>query len=252
MAKRLVMVRPLPFTIASSANMTNSANLLTATPKEAATLANNTLPNVVLDLGASVSIDSFFIGYLSRPLDALSVLADNANPPTTVVQASFAPVATSSLYTPVYHHPVVLAAPVTARYVKLSLDTAAGADTTAGVICVGKSVQPSWGHEYGSGRPIEDTGNVERLFDGGFGKYDGVVAGGYQWTFGDLSDAELTALFALAKDRGQTREILVIEDPDQTDGLNERTHWGIFDRLETYERQVPGASRYSFKVRDWA
>lgn len=250
MAKRLCMIRPLPFTITASSNIANVANVLTPDPKEVATITAGLTATIDIDLGAIMNIDTGFAGYLSANITNLSIQYGTVSPTTTYLATPFGG-QNSALVSPDYHRPYVAAAPVSARYMRFGLvsPTVAG---TVGIIAAGLAVQPAWGHEFGAGRPIEDTGSVDRLFSGGFGIYEGVRVGGYQWSFGDLSDAEVASLYALARDRGQTRSVLIIEDPDQTDGLNERTHWSLFDRLEAYERQVPGASRYAFKVRDWA
>ena len=117
---------------------------------------------------------------------------------------------------------------------------------------MGRSWQAEWGHEWGAGRFIEDTGTAERLFGGGFGIDEGVAAGGYQWTFGDLQPAETEALYQLVKERRTTRTVLVVEDPEQSPGLNERIHWGLFRKLEPFERADPLNTKWSLSVGDWA
>jgi hypothetical protein len=52
---------------------------------------------------------------------------------------------------------------------------------------------------------------------------------------------------------GKHGSILVVEDPDQAaTGLNERVHWGLFDKLESYERIAPGATKWTLRIEDWA
>jgi hypothetical protein len=252
MAKRLAIVRPLPATISTvGANLTALTNLATPNPREAMSFtAAGGAWSFDLDLGALKTIDSLFLGYM---LAAQPITFDLG---TTLGGAQVASIAVvpqaSDLYDPRYHAVHVAAAPLAGvRYVRVKTPAAPIADGSAGAVAVGLAFQATWGHEYGAGRPLEDTGIAERLFDGSFGIQDGARIGGYQWTFGDLTDAEVSALWALVKDRGNTRSVLVIEDPDQIAGLNERTHWGLLDRLDAYERQLPGASRYSFKIRDW-
>lgn len=250
MARKIAIVQPLAFTITGSTNVTNVSNLLTADPKEAATITSGTTGTVDIDLGSNQSIDSALAGFLSSNITNLTVTYGTVTPTDSTLAAAFGG-QSSVLKAPTFHRPFVANASVTARYLRFSIvsPTSAG---TVGVLAVGLSVPITWGHELGGGRPIEDTGNAERLLSGGFGIYDGVRVGGYQWTFGDLFDTEVEALYGLSRDLGQTRSVLVIEDPTQSSGLNERTHWGLFDRLETYERGLPGASKYAFKVRDWA
>lgn len=250
MAGRLAMIRPLPFTISGSFGATNTQNLLTPDPKEVATFVTGATRTVDIDLGAAVSVDSFYAGFVGGGATQLRMRGGLAAANEFLIVNAVVP-QSSTRVVPDIHLPYVADAPVTARYLRFEI-TPGATDATVGVIAAGLSVQPTWGHEFGAGRPIEDTGTAERLFSGGFGIYEGVRVGGYQWSFGDLSDAEVQALYALANDRGMTRSVLVIEDPTQSAGLNERVHWSLFDRLEAYERQVPGASRYAFKVRDWA
>lgn len=250
MARIISIVRPLPYSLAGSSNMGTTNNLLTPDPKETASVTAASAGALDIDLGAVFSLDTIFVGYASSNLGALTVTYGTTVPTTSTLVTSLAS-QSSSLVVPDYHRPFVNTTPFSARYLRFSFASAA-AKATFGILAVGLSVPLTWGHEFGSGRPIEDTGNVDRLFGGGFGIQEGVRVGGFQWTFGDLSDAEVEALFAVAKDLGNTRSVLVVEDPTQSSGLNERVHWGLFDRLEPYERQVPGASRYGFKVRDWA
>jgi hypothetical protein len=230
--------------------LTAVSRLLTPNPKESVVIGGAVADaNIDIDLGAVKSIDTLFLGYVS-PGMSLSMNYGVAGVGEASVPGGTYTLRASELFSPSYHLPVVLSAPISARYIRFLIATPAAG--FLGTIAAGLSFQATWGHEYGAGRPIEDTGSVERLKDGSFGIDEGVAVGGYQWTFGDLTDVEVQKLYAIARDRGQGKSVLVIEDPDQTDGLNERTHWGLFDKLEPYERLMPGASRYAFRIRDWA
>lgn len=116
---------------------------------------------------------------------------------------------------------------------------------------LGLSFQTEYGEERGGGGIIEDTGTVERLFGGGFGIDEGVATTGYQWTFGDLQDAERRQLFQIVKRLRTTRSFLMVENPAQTDGLNERIHWGNLRKLEAYERIDPRNSKWALSMWDW-
>lgn len=245
MAKKLAIIRPLP--IVTISGFANASRLLTPDPKEAMSMTAGAVI-LSLDLGVAQLVDTFFLGYVAAGTTLGVTYGVAAHDEATAFNTS--PIQGSELVSADCHLPFVIAAPVNARYVKFYIGSPANGK--AGVIAVGKSFQANWGHEYGSGRPVEDTGSVERLLSGGFGINEGVRVGGYNWTFGDLDDSEVQKLYAISRDRGVTRSVLVIEDIDQTFGLNERTHWSLFGKLEAYERQVPGASRYSFTVRDWA
>jgi len=253
---RIAIVRP----IAPVAISAGRERLLTPNPKEAYTSAAIGIgsgTNVGLDMGAAVSLDSFFLGFTDVPASTtLTVHTIAAMGGAVTALVADRPIAHSNLFSPRRHALAIAPAPVAARYWRLSLYNNTGAAIpagfTMGVLAVGKAFSPTWGHEWGAGRPYEDTGSAERLFGGGFGINDGVLASGYQWTFGDLSDAEREQLHAIVMDRRGTRSALVVEDPDPTDGLNERIHWGLFDRLEPFERVQAGLTRWNLKIRDWA
>lgn len=259
MTKSLIIMRPLALS-----NVVNFANLgdddllalQTPNPKEIALadIANDSAAGLGADLGAVASLDTFLLGFTNAPAGTTQIEVYTAT-------AAFEPIGLqgtavvieSTLVSPVRHAFVQLAAPVASRYWVILLRNATGGtiSMSIGVLAVGRAFQCALGHEWGAGRQIEDTGTAERLIGGGFGIDEGVTVGGYGWTFGDLTNAELSDLYALVRAIGQTKTVLVVEDPDQTAGLAERIHWGLFDRLNAYERLIPGASRWEFKIRDW-
>lgn len=265
--KSLAIIEPItPTAIASAA--TTPANLLTPNPKEVISFApGNVAVNVDVDLGAVYSVDSFFLGFLSPLLGGnfaqtgdgprIAISGGAAGYADAVLAANFNPFVTTAtgVASPIERHSFTqLAAAVNARYIRFAVTSeTAGINFTAGALAIGKAWQTTWGHEWGAGRPIEDTSDVERLFGGGFGINEGSTAGGYQWTFGDLTDQEVRDLYAMARRLGVHKSCVVVEDPDNaTVGLNERTHWGLFDKLEPYERLTVGATKWAFKIRDWA
>lgn len=245
---KLAIVRPFPLN-ALGGTMPNVARLLTPDPKEAAIDAAGGARTIDIDLGLVRTFDTIFLGFLGSfnfTLSYGSAGYAEVNLANTLRSDLIAP----ELADPIRHAVAVLAAPVNGRYIRISGAFPAG--FTIGVLAVGLSFQAFWGHEWGAGRPVEDTGTAERLIGGGFGINEGVRVGGYQWTFGDLTDAETRQLYTIARDRGTTRSVLVVEDVDQSVGLHERVHWGLLDRLEAYERTHPGNTRWNLRVRDWA
>lgn len=249
MSKLITLLRPLPVASATGSGITGASRALTPDPKEAAFWTGGA-GSITLDLGVSRSIDSVFTGYTGPANMTVETSADGSGftalPGATLRSDDVAP----DLFTPIYHAFAIASAPVSARYVRISGNFTA--NTPLGVVAIGKAFVPTYGHEWGAGRPIEDTGTAERLIGGGFGIEEGVRAGGYQWTFGDLSDDETRALYAFFRDRGATRSFLCVEDPERTAGIHERIHWGILSRLDAYEREARNLNRYSFSIRDWA
>ncbi len=250
---KLMILRPYALgNINSAPAVANLSRMLTPDPKEAVFLPAGNI-SINFDIGSVATVDTLFLGFTGSAAWTASYSVEGVNftavPGGSVLRSDLV---APYLWSPVRHAIAVLPAAVTARYITISSAAALPANFPISILAVGNRLQSFWGHEWGAGRPIEDTGTAERLFGGGFGINEGARVSGYQWTFGDLTDQEMLDLFALAKDRGTTRPVLVIEDPDQTVGLHERIHWGLLDRLEAYERTHPGNTRWNLRIRDWA
>jgi hypothetical protein len=258
MTKPLIIVRPIPATLTNGGNFdaTDLVNIATPNPKEVAFVAGIAVSGGFVlraDFGVAVTLDTVFFGFtnLSGPSYVNAYTCNAAY--VDQVQLGISEIVNSTLTPPINHGLVHAPTPRTSRYWNFYLVNNSGgaSDIQVGVFAAGLSFKCALGHEYGAGRQVEDTGTAERLIGGGFGIDEGVTVGGYGWTFGDLTDAELSSLYALVRGIGQTKSVLVVEDPDQTAGLAERIHWGLFDRLNAYERLIPGLSRWEFKIRDW-
>jgi len=209
-----------------------------------------------IDLGVAMPVDSVYVGYhnsvATNQMIALQTLGNFADLPinaTVIEPTSLIPL---GLGLP-YHSFMRAEGPSVGRYWRFIIrNRGDNPPLTVGVLALGLTWQAQFGHEWGAGRTIEDTGSSERLFGGGFAIDDGVAAGGYQWTFGDLQPDEVRRLYQIVKDRRTTRSLLVVEDPDQTDGLNERIHWGLLRKLDAYERLDPLNTKWSLQIGDWA
>lgn len=221
--------------------------LLTPDPKEAF-FSSGTSVTVGLDLGASYSLDNFFLGFLSANVTAVTVFTGASLGALTTNQGAMNLGPTTARRR---HAWLKLGSPVSSRYVSFSVAASAGG-WTAGVAVAGLALQPTWGHEWGSGRMVDDRSAKQPLFGGGYAIERGARVPGWQWTLGDLTDAELATAFDLLQDVGQSGPVLVSEDPGAAQpALNENIHYGLFDKLEAYERQSPGQSRMSFRLLEW-
>lgn len=245
----LALIRPYPIA-AVGGNMTGASRLITPDPKEAAISVGGT-QTIDIDLGASRSIDTLFLGYLGPGTTVgdtftvqYGVAAYDESTATGIM------VAASDLLTPVKHAVRIYDAPFSARYIRLSKGMGAG--SPIGVFAASLAIRPQYGHEFGAGRTVTDTGTAERLQGGGFGINPGAIVGGWRFTLGDLQPAELTAMWALMRDRGQTKSLLIIEDPDQAGSLSDRCHWGLMTKLEAYERIDPMNTRWNLEIGDWS
>jgi hypothetical protein len=243
----MIVFNPLPMAaVTSPAGYTGGDNLLTPDPKEVAvTMLGPGVGSFDIDMGAAVTIDTLLLGGLSAG-NYLYAFASATGMGTGITTLAFPGGPTNAAP----YGFLKLAQPVTSRYFRIQAGTSV-ALFTLGVIALGLSFQPTHNREWGGGRLLIDTGSKERLLGGGFGIGRGVRKAAYRWTFGDLLDAELDALWNLALDRGETSAIVVVEDPAETVGLGNRIHYGLFDRFEAFERQNPSQTRWALSVEDW-
>lgn len=245
------LVNPLPMAITAPANIVGAARLATPEPKEVAVAGD--LPgnwSIVVDLGSAQLIDTVAVLFLRG--DDPSVVCyyglDN------VWQQQFAPNAAAlpTLASDQRRDRVMtVPAPVRARYVGIGRERASASRVELGVIVIGRAFRPQWGGEWGGGVGLADTGQVTRRRDGGFAIDSGTAAPTLQWIFGDLSDDERRQLFAIVQDRGETKPLLAIEGGDGGPTTSEEVHWGLLTRIEAYERQAPGMTRWSMRFQDW-
>lgn len=249
----LAILRPLPVAAITASRGAGVARLLTPSPRETwVDSAVGSLATIDIDLGAAVAIDTLFLGTTKATLATTWSVSSGVAGPTEVAWATPPALAVpASIATRPTHGLAMLAAAIPARYVRVVVNQPVGAPAMqAGVLAIGAALRPHWGHEWGGGRGISDLSTKTKLPDGGFGVGRGARRPTWQWTL-DLTSAEREALYAIAFDLGESAPLLVIEDPDRTPGLAERIHWGLFDRLEAYERRSSGSTRWSFRIEDW-
>jgi hypothetical protein len=246
--KALRIVEPMSFTAGASAGWVGPDRLQSASPKEATVYPAGGTGYLGIDLGSARSLDTVVVGYVSRT-DTIHI--DMGNVGGNVYSADV-PVAPTFVGAP-YHFLVAIDNPLSVQFINISApgSSSFAAGVSIGVFAAGLSFKTQWGQEWGAGRPIEDTSAVERLFGGGFGRDLGAIVGGYQWTFGDLQEIERKKLYGVARRLGSSRDVLVIEDPEAGDDLGDRIHWGIFQKLNTYERLNPKDTKWSLQIGDW-
>jgi len=243
----LAIVRPYSI-VATSGTLTGAPLLATPDPKEAA-VATGGGGTIDIDLGAVQLIDTLFLGYTNAAAGSTATVRYGTGGPSEQDGGTIA-AAESDAIEPRRHFLRMFDTPFSARFLRISGNFAVG--TVVGTVAAGRAFRPTYGQEYGGGRAVTDTGTVSRLFGGGFSIDEGARAGSWAWTLGDLTGDEVRALYALQLDRGSSRSVLVIEDPDAGPGLNERIHWSLFSRLDRYERLDPLNTKWGFQVDDWA
>jgi hypothetical protein len=241
----MLMAKMLFGTASSVSNGTGAANVLTPDPKEVWAAPGSGNQSVNIDMGAAVTMDTFFVGFIGGTVTSVGLFtATGLGTGTSFVQdLVLGPAGIQR------RHAFLKRAAVTSRYWTFSLF---GAPSSVGIVAMGSAIQPTWGHEWGSGRQPIDTAQISQLRGGGFAVEPGAVKGSWQFTLGDLTDVDLKALWAMTLDIGIHSPVLAMEDPALTgQDMNDALHYGLLDRPEVYERQYPGSSRWSFRVEEW-
>lgn len=246
----LVLASPLPVAAITASRGGGAARLLTADPREAFVDGFVGTPVTIrVDLGASVPVDLIFLGFTNAVAGTTWSARADVGLPTERLLFAATPLAVLG---GARVHGLAMLDAVSVRTIDLTIQQPVGAaGFTAGVLTVAKAFQPTFGHEWGGGRGLLDLAPRTRHADGGFGIGDGIRKATWQATLGDLSDAELATMWALARAHGETRPLLVIEEPSRTTGLADRIHWCVFDRMEPYERRSKGRTRWGVRFEDW-
>lgn len=245
----LAIIQPMAIA-AIGGSLENVGRLLTAPPKEAAVTTGGAR-TIDFDLGSARSIDTIMLGHTNGVSAASFTASYGTAAYTTTALPNLVNAHSRGADGLVKRHFIaVYDAPITARYIRLSV-AALPAGFYAGTMIVGKAIRPQYGHEYGGGRSVTDTGSVTQLVGGGFGVSEGARVGGWQWTMGDLTDAETDALYIMQLLVGTTKPIVVVEEPSSADGLNERVHYGLLSRLEAYERRESADTKWSMRINQW-
>ncbi|WP_327752914.1 hypothetical protein VVT58_15580 [Sphingobium sp. SJ10-10] len=247
----VLIVKPLPIAAAPVVAGSGADNLRSFDPNEA-WIAPSTAPVTVdIDMGAAVTVDSFYLGYTNAAVAATWTIASGTGLGTGLaVIKAVGPMRAADSEGPRHHAFARLAEPVTARYFRLTLTQAGATALYAGALVIGSAFEKH--RELGGGRTPVDTGTRQDLPGGGFGTGDGVVKAAFSCSFVDLTDAELARLWSIAKDRGLRKPVLLVEDADTPVGLNDAIHYGTFDRFQAYEETDPDAARWACAHVEWA
>lgn len=253
----ILILAPAAISAIAVSRGSGGANLLTASPKEAWVDSTvGTAVDIDIDFGAAIPVDTVCLGYVTPPdAGAVWTITGGAAAYTTItLKAAGALRAVDSAgQSPAMTHAFWTGAAATIRYLRLSVTQPAGQPVlSAGVVMAGAAFVPTLNKEWGAGRGVIDTGSATQLIDGGFGVNEGARKGSYSWTLGDLSIDEADALYTLLLGVGETRPVLVVEDPAATTGQRNRIHYSRFAGLKKYERRNPKQTRWDFQVEDWA
>jgi hypothetical protein len=253
---KMIILSPAAVSAIAVSRGTGADNLLTPDPKEVwADTTVNSAVNIDIDFGAARAVDTVFLGHVQAPAAGATwtITGGTGSYTASTIKASGAlraPDAAGQF--PAVSHGFWHGESISIRYLRLALFQPSGSPPLqAGVAMAGAAFTPAYNKEWGSGRRVVDTGSVTPLPSGGFAVVEQARKAAWYWTLGDLTADEVEALHALALDRGETRPVLVVEDPAQTAGLRHRLHYGLFERLRQYERRNVAQTRWEFGIEEW-
>jgi hypothetical protein len=261
----LIILAPIAASSVAISRGAGGDRLLTSDPKEAwFDSAVGSAVTLTLDLGSVQSVDSLFLGSSNAADAATWAISSGVAAPTET--SWIAATRMSAPYRRIgkprmsfFRRGSIVAgafvtAPISARYIRATLIQPAGSPPlTIGNMAAGLAFQPLYGNEYGSGRATIDTGNREGLVGGGFGALIGVRKKAWSGQLGDLLDAEVDRLDDIFEDKGSTIPIVFIEGTEEIASVpqQEQIHWGLFQKLEAYERQAPAVTRWAISIEEW-
>lgn len=150
---------------------------------------------------------------------------------------------------PRYHSLALLPAPVSAQTVRLHLTQPEGAaPLQAGILMVGKRFEHPY--EFKAGRKPIDLSERVDLSSGGFGFGRAAIKSSFRFTFSDLDDTELEALWNEVMMVGTSAPVMMVEGGEGAVSHNQ-LHYGVFERFEPYEREDPADTRWALSMTDW-
>lgn len=244
------IVPPLGIASITASNGTGAANLLTSSPREVWRAAAVGTSIIDVDLGAAASIDTIFLGFTNATPDATWSIATMTAPGgvgvflVAGVRVIRAPGATGKRH----HGYVRLAAPVSTRYLRVTVTQVGGAaPLQAGVLLVGRTIERPY--EYRAGRVALDLSKKTELIDGGFGISPGAIVSSYRFTLSDLTNEQVEELWMIVMAIGESAPLLIVEGHEAL--RFSHLHYGLFQRLEPYEREEAENTRWGLSIRDW-
>jgi len=253
----ILMTEPTPIAAIAASRGTGIANLLTVDPREVwLDSAVGTAATIDIDLGVERIINTIFLGCLfdAAPAATWTITGGAAGYTTqAIVTAQPLRVPDRAGTRRMMSHALWFGVAQRVRYLRIAITQPAGASPLAiGALIVGNGFQPALNKEWGAGRGVKDTGTVTRLASGSVSVVEGARYATYAWTLGDLTVDEADRLFEMQLGVGESRPILVVEDPDRTAGLRNRIHYGALTGLRAFERRNVRQTSWQLTVEDWA
>ena len=253
----LLIVPPLPVVGISCSRGIAPQNMLTDDPKEV--WADDAVgPQAVaflVDLGTPQLIDTVFLGAVRPPVAEAqwTVTGGLSEVSQTIVIRDWSPLRVPDVpgWAPLTSCALWFGTAVTARFLRIQIVQPTGAPLSIGRVVIGRAFTPALGHEWGGGRRPIDLGVASPLSSGGFGVVEGARKRSMGWTFGDLTRDETDQLDMIALAHGDTKPLLIVDDPRPTPSLWLRTMYGKFERWRPFERRNHAQTRWELGFEEW-
>lgn len=246
----IAIIRPLPIAaIAVSSGDASKANMLTPSPREIWVSGNSISQTIDIDLGAAVPYDTVYIGGFNAGAGATWSLNRATGLGVGMTAEAAGNIIAADAVGPTYQALLRRGSAAAGRYLRIALTVPAAQIMQIGVVAVGLS----WEHPYayGAGRQLIDLSRVTELQDGGYGIEQGALKAGFQWRFIDLSKTRRDELWAIVRDRGTRKPVIVVEDIDDAPLPDASLHYGLFQKFEPWERANEVDTIWALSMQEW-
>lgn len=248
---KLQVLEPLDYTPTSSnGSDTGLSNLTSKDPKEVFQASSTASRNIFIDAWSSVTLGGVFIGYTNAVAATAQVFKDTGASGAGAVAVTSAEALRPSDCKTVRSNLWLPFTPDSSRYWHIALSSNSTA-LQIGALAIGNPFEAEWDKELGHGRRPIDTAQVQQLLSGGFGVEDGAKKAAFNWTFGDLTDAELEQLWGVAIRVGRSSPVVIVEREGASNGASEQVHYGLLQTFEKFERRDPSATKWSLEIEEW-
>ncbi len=247
----IAIVRPEAIAaIIASTNNANSANMLTAPPREVWLAASATTHHIDLDLGVALPIDTIFIGSTNAASGATITVSRGTGMGAGLTGEGTVALRLTGAEGPRYSGIFMRAAGApAARYFRITITLPTAAPLEVGIVAAGSSFRRQVA--YPTSRVAIDTSSRVDLWDGGFGVGEGVTKAGYRFKFIDLDKAGRDMLWSLVSKRGNRKPVIVVEDDEELPLDDAAVHYGLLDRFEPWERANAADTVWAMGMTEW-
>jgi hypothetical protein len=253
----LLIVPPLRVSSVTTSRGSGAQNLISVHPREVWEDSAVGQAHVVIsvDLGQPRTIDTVYLGSVHAPSAETSwaIVGRFSAASQNEELRPWGPLRVPDVpgYFPAISCGLWFGAARTVRYLDIYVRQPAGDPLTIGTLIVGKAFSPQLGKEWGWGRRPIDTGSATPLSSGGFATVPGTRKRYMGWTFGDLTKSETDQIDMIALEYGDTKPLLIVDDPTLSDGLWLRILYGKFERWRPFERRNGVQTKWEIGFEEW-